>query len=223
MVLVGMFLFLRSPYFDVSEFLVSGIANVTREDVLARVSQIPKNIFAFDLDLAKRHIEASPWVQKATCSRRLPNTIVVAVTERVPLFFAPTDNGTWLVDDKGRVLGEDDGKWLSLVALTGIIGQASPGQFLDAGEYGWAFKVLACLGDISRERLTEINVQDRECTLILDDECKVFVGKESLEAVRLGLLLESILQDIAQEGIMAEHIDLRFDKPVVRYSSKVGR
>ncbi len=221
-VLVGMFLFLRSPYFDVTEFLISGITNVTQEDVLARVSQIQKNIFAFDLKLAERHIEASPWVQKATCTRKFPDTVVIAVTERTPLFFAPMENGTWLLDGKGRVLGEDDGKWRGLVALTGVVGQASSGQFLDSSQYGWAFKISASLGDMSRERLAEINVQDRECTLILDDECKVYMGKESLEPARLGLLLESILEDIAEEGIMAEHIDLRFDKPVVRYSSKAG-
>lgn len=220
--LVAAFLFLRSEYFTVSNYVITDINTVTRDDIVARCSQLEHNLFAFDVDKAKMLIEASPWVQSASISRRLPDTIVISIVERVPVAFVPMENGTYLVDMEGRILAEDDGKRHGLVALTGVVGQASPGQFLDDTTYGWAFRVLAALGQISRTKLAEIHIQDGECTLILDDECAVLLGKEAPGVSQKTLLLESILQDLSQDGSYAEHIDLRFDKPVVRFPQEVG-
>ncbi len=216
LILVGAFLFLRSAYFNVTQYLVTGSSVVSHEEIVARCSQSAANIFAFDLDKAARLIEASPWVERALVRRRLPGTLLISVQERVPVAFVPMDNGSWLVDGQGRVLEEDDGGWPGLVALTGLSGQASPGQFLEESRYGPSFRVLADLGPLSRDKLTEIHVQEGETTLILDDECKVFLGRETPEISQKAVLLESILMDLAQEGSIAEHVDLRFDKPAVK-------
>ncbi len=221
-VLVGAFLFLRSEYFAVSNYVITGTSAVTREDIVARCSQLAPNVFAFDLDKAKMLIQASPWVQSVVCSRKLPDTVLISIVERTPVVFVPMENGTWLSDPQGRILAEDDGKWPGLIALTGVSGQASSGQFLDDAEYGWAFRVLAALGQVSRTKVTEIHVQDGECTLILDDECRVLMGKEAPGVSQKSLLLESILQDLSQDGSLVEHVDLRFDKPVVKFSSEAG-
>jgi cell division protein FtsQ len=216
LVLVGAFLFLRSPFFHISEFVVQGNSIVPEGEIVARCGQNAANIFAFDVDKASELVESSPWIENARCQRKLPDTVIVTVTERTPVAFAPVGESNYLVDKHGRVLDEDDGSRDGLVALTGVLGPVSPGYFLDDAAYGWGLRVLLALGDISRPKVTEINVQGSDCTLILDDGCKVLMGSEDSLAHERVSLLEAILADLAKEGTLARQIDLRFDKPTVR-------
>lgn len=212
----GAFLFLRSPYFHIKEFQVEGLERVTRDEVLSRCGQAALSIFAFDPVKAESLIESSPWIEKATVDRRLPATIVIEVTERVPVAFMPVGDDLWLVDTEGRVLAKDDGTWTGLVAITGSTVEAAPGQFLDKDTYGWGLKALAALGPLARARLTEISVQAGEASLILDDGCRVLIGKETGDVARKAATLDSVLEDLASEGRIAEHIDMRFDKVAIK-------
>jgi len=216
LVLVGAFLFLRSPFFDIREFYVEGNHVVPEEEIVARCGQNAANIFAFDLDKASALIESSPWIERAWCRRKLPDTILITVTERVPVAFVPTGEASYLVDKQGRVLGEDDGSREGLVALTGPMDPVSPGYFLDDATYGWGLRVLSMLGELARSKVTEINVQGGACTLILDDGCRVLMGEEDSKSRERVSLLESILADLGKEGILAKQIDLRFEKPTIR-------
>ncbi|MGE5578533.1 MAG: cell division protein FtsQ/DivIB [Bacillota bacterium] len=212
----GAFFFLRSSYFNVQEFVVHGANRVPTEDIVARAGQSDSNIFAFDLDKAQTLIETSPWIETASARRQLPRTIILTVVEREPVAFTPVGDAIWLVDKTGRVLGEDDGSWEGLVALTGPMQTVTPGEFLDPQSYGWGLRVLACLGPVSREKLTEISIQNDEAALILDDGCEVLLGKERSDPAARASMLESILLELKREGRIAERIDLRFDRPAVK-------
>ncbi len=221
----GAFFFLRSSYFDVREFVVTGNSRVSREEIVARAGQTAASIFAFDLDKASRLIETSPWIETAAAARQLPDTIVLTVVEREPVAFTPVGDVMWLVDREGRILGEDNGTWHDLVALTGPMEAVSPGQFLDQSTYGWGLRVFSCLGSLSKEKLTEISVHDGETALILDDGCEVLMGKERNDPPARTAMLESILEGLKAEGRIAERIDLRFDRPAVKeqFKSTEGR
>ncbi len=216
----GAFLFLRSSYFDVREFVVLGNERVSYEEIVARAGQSASNVFAFDLDKAVSLIETSPWIESATAERKLPDAIVLTVTERVPIAFTPVGGDMWLVDKSGRVLGLDDGSWNGLVALTGPAQSVIPGEFLDGQSYGWGLRLYSALGAISLDKLTEISVQDDEIALILDDGCEVLMGKERNDLSSITSILESILSGLVEEGRIAERIDLRFDKPAVKEQFK---
>ncbi len=218
----GAFLFLRSPYFSVKEFVVTGNSVIDTEEILARCGQTHPNIFAFNVDKANELIEGHPWIGKAACKRRLPDTILICVTERFPVAFAPIEGVMWLIDSEGRILGEDLGVGDGLIGLTGIEGQAIPGQFIQ-DKYRWGLRVLSILGPLSRQKLIEINVQEGDCTLILDDGCVVLFGAESGDSEKKVALLDSILTDLESEGSMAERIDLRYDKQAIKLRfSKAG-
>lgn len=89
-------------------------------------------------------------------------------------------------------------------------------MFLERESYGWGLRVLSTLGPLSRKKLTEVSVQDSEAALILDDGCRVLMGKERNDPENLSSLLESILEELAKGGRIAERIDLRYEKPAVK-------
>ncbi len=213
--LVGVFLFLRSPYFSVKHYVISGANRVSHAEIIARCSQKSANIFDFDLDKAQRTVKSSPWIAEAHCTRVLPDTIAIEIVERIPIVFAPVGNKMWLIDGQGRVLQEDDGISNDLIAFTGIEGVLAAGQIIET-QYSWGLEVFMQLGPKSKHKLIEINMENEECILIFEDGCKVFIGKEKTGLGEQIILLESIITELDEDGSHAEYIDLRFDKHAVK-------
>lgn len=213
--LTSVFLFLRSPFFSVRNYVINGADKVPHGEIIARCSQKSASIFDLDLDKIEKAIQSSPWIKEVRCTKRFPDTIVIDVTERTPVVFAPVAGKIWLIDGEGRVLQEDDGVFGDLIALTGVQGVLSPGQFLGP-EYEWGLKIVTGLGPLSRNKVIELNVEQGECTLILDDGCIVFMGGYETDCEFRLDLLESILTELEQQGQLAEYVDLRFDKHAVK-------
>lgn len=65
-------------------------------------------LLAFSLSAARRRIEAIQWVQQATVERRLPDTVVVRLTERRPFAVWQRDGRFELVDRAGDVVTDSD-------------------------------------------------------------------------------------------------------------------
>ena len=106
--LTSIFLFLRSPFFSVRNYVINGANRVPHEEIIARCSQKSANAFDLDLDKMEKAIQSSPWIKEVRCVRKFPDTIVIDVVERKPVVFAPVGGKIWLVDDEGQVLQEDD-------------------------------------------------------------------------------------------------------------------
>lgn len=202
--------------FSVKNYIVTGAERVPYDEIVARSTQRSSNIFDLKLDKIQKAIETSPWIEEARCTRRFPNTLEITVIERKPVVFAPVGEKIWLIDKEGRVLQEDDGISEGLIALTGVSQLVAPGQFLDQAQYGCALTIIAQLGPVAQRRVIEVNVEHGECTLILDDGCKVFIGEEQPGSETGLAVLESILAELEEEAKIAEYIDLRFDKQAVK-------
>jgi cell division protein FtsQ len=74
---------LTSGRFAVTEVDVVGGERRAPDAVVAESGiAVGSNIFALDLDTARAHILADPWIAQATLARRLPGTILVQIEER---------------------------------------------------------------------------------------------------------------------------------------------
>lgn len=76
---------MTSPRFSLEQVVVTGQKTRTKDGLLERAHvTMGQNVFSIDLDVAKNRMLEDPYVKSVTLARRLPDTILVDIDERVP-------------------------------------------------------------------------------------------------------------------------------------------
>ena len=118
----------------VGDIVIEGRAN-TPEPILRAALGVSKGdpIVGFSLDQARARIEKLTWVAHATVERRLPGTIVVALTERRPFAVWQNNLKDMLIDRDGQqVSNEDVSKYQNLPLIVGPGAPEAARVLLDA-------------------------------------------------------------------------------------------
>lgn len=166
---------------------------------------------SFDLDAARRRLEALPWVDTAKVQRLLPDAVVVEIVERTPAVLWRGQDRDVLVDGRGRELttvarGTDTG--LPVVTGDGA-GQAAP----------TLLTLLRHQAELAR-RVTEMRrVEGRRWTLQLDSGTLVHLPGDGTAAAVAWLDAQ------ASGGLLdmgLDVIDLRVAGQLVVRSSRAG-
>ncbi len=99
---------LYSPLLRVRDVIVVGNAHTPGAQVLAAAGLLPQDPATPMVDVGpprgRRAVESLPWVGAVTFARRWPWTVVITVTERLPVALLVTDKTVDVVDVTGRVL-----------------------------------------------------------------------------------------------------------------------
>ncbi|NTU76299.1 MAG: FtsQ-type POTRA domain-containing protein [Alphaproteobacteria bacterium] len=91
--------------FAVRDVIVEGRLHTEKDELFAALgTEANAPILAFDPDEAREKISQLPWVAAVTIERRLPDTILVRLTERQPLARWQHNNKTVVIDATGAVL-----------------------------------------------------------------------------------------------------------------------
>lgn len=100
---------------------VRGRDKTDAEALLAAIGQKPGTpIVTFDVDAARERIEQLSWVRDAIVERRLPNRLIVSITERQPVALWQTDTGHVVIDADGAQLQNYElGDYLDLPVVVG--------------------------------------------------------------------------------------------------------
>jgi cell division protein FtsQ len=107
--------------FKVKDILVTGRVQTPAAELLARLS-IKKDMPVFGVDIAgaQKSLTAISWVKDVSISRRLPDTIVVALQERIPAALWQYQKKISLIDQEGVVLSFSGlGAWQQLPLVVG--------------------------------------------------------------------------------------------------------
>jgi len=138
----------RSPLLDLDNVRVVGAVHISADEVRS-VSGVRRGGALTDIDAAAvaRAVEAIPWVQQATVTRRWPSTLSIRLTERSPVAAMTADAGMTpdagttgagtanagafaLVDRSGRVVDRVAVVPAGMVTLAGLALAGNPGTQL---------------------------------------------------------------------------------------------
>jgi cell division protein FtsQ len=192
----------------VREIRIEGRTETSLAEVLAAVEiQRGAPILAFDPSAARTEIEKLPWVARASVERRLPDTIVVRLGERVPLALWQHRGVIAVIDRQGEeIRGAEAGRFAHLPLVVGA----------DASKHAAALvALLATEPDIEKRVAAAVRVGGRRWTLRLDDRIDVHLPEENL-----GAAWTRLAELIRAEGLMDRNVtvvDLRLpDRLILR-------
>ena len=164
----------------------------TNEIVAALAVPIGTPIMRFSPAAAETRVEQLPFVETASVSRRLPGTVVVAVTERKP-YAVWQDGGRFvLIDRTGKVVedqglnGKDAEAFARLPLVVGHGAPAGAGALIDT---------LDGVPAVRSHVVAMVRVGDRRWNLDLKNGCQVLLPEaEEAPAVARLASLESKFQ-----------------------------
>ncbi len=89
----------------IAEVKITGQSETSEVAVLDRldIKQDP-SLLTYDVDAARARIELLPWVDHATLKKLFPNTLEVAIVERVPFAIWQHGSALSLIDGAGKVI-----------------------------------------------------------------------------------------------------------------------
>jgi cell division protein FtsQ len=121
---------MTSPRFSLEHVEMSGhrggaaeqVVETRKDALLARAGIVMgENVFSIDLDAARRKMLGDPYVKNATLARRLPDSIVVSIEERVPAATVALGSETFLVTRDGEAFKRlEVGDPADLPVITGL-------------------------------------------------------------------------------------------------------
>lgn len=192
----------------VVDIKIEGRANTPEPFVRAALGvAIGDPIIGFSLEQARVRIEKLTWVASAAVERRLPGTIVIALTERRPFAVWQYQGKDVLIDRDGTpVLDEDLTKYRQLPLIVGAGAPEAARKLLDA---------LTERPTIQEHVLAAMRIGERRWNLRLKNHADVLLPEgHEIEALDRLKLLQ---QDTALLDRPLAAIDLRLpDKLVLR-------
>ena len=112
-----------SVFFRVSKITVDGNGYYTEKQIV-EASGIEKgdNLFFVNrFTAASRIFGKLPYVQEVTISRKLPNKVIIEITESQELAYVPVGDAYWAIDSNCKVLEKVDSKTAKdLIRIDGI-------------------------------------------------------------------------------------------------------
>jgi len=103
---------------------VEGASDLARADILkAAGAEAGQPMIGMDLDALRQRVEQVGWVKEARIVRLLPDTLVIAVTERRQLAVWQNGGRAVVIDDQGRVIPEAEPRQFPQLPL--IVGEGA--------------------------------------------------------------------------------------------------
>jgi cell division protein FtsQ len=156
---------IRSPLLDVDHVRAAGGEHTSAAAIRATAGiGRGQEMVGVDTGAAERRIEALPWVDEATVTRRWPGTVEVRVTERTATAAVRVTDTRWAqVDETGRVLAVREAPAAGMPAVRGVAGRIVEGEPLPRGA-DEALRVLDAVTGVLPEAVTEVGT-DLDVTL----------------------------------------------------------
>lgn len=192
-----------SPVFNIKDIKVTGNSKVKKESVLS-VCGIKENlnIFKINIKQSKTLIRAIPYVDEVHIYRKLPGSVTVSVTERIPTCCIKNGTGYTLIDSKGRFLEtvqENSDKLPNIVGVDekiikvgNTLGDKYQKNISALDELVNEFKNLGIY-----DRVSEINIEKADnLTFVFDGNKKIIMGERFRTDYKL-MLLKATIEEIA--------------------------
>ncbi len=211
----------RSDYFKVSNLVCqrNGLPCTDKEKVLF-FQVLGKNIFTLDSKKIAEDIKAENFlIKEVEIEKKLLNKVVVRLEIYQPFAYLSPDEEKWFILSESGYLMEEKQEAkenLPKIIIKNLAADLKVGEKLDQKEILSALEIIGLTKDNSIQLQKIMLDREKVITLALNEDILASFSAQK----NIGLQVDSLLFILRQskiEGSLPRFIDLRFDKPVVRF------
>lgn len=213
-IVTGLWIYRRTQSdvrFAVKAVEVAGIVHTPRADVDRLTARYAgANLFRLDIAEVQRDFASISWISRIDIEKKLPDTLRIRVTERVPVALAQAGSGLRYVDETGA----------AFAALSPAVGNADLPLITGAGA-GDLTRCVELLAEVKKNdaelyaRVSEIRPLPRDGFALFDREIGAFIYVTRAELSRKWRTLHAIVRAEGLGGGAVAYADLRFDNRIV--------
>jgi cell division protein FtsQ len=187
----------QAPLFTVDTVKITGTSHLTNAEVRA-LANVPADATLLRLPkaLIVQRVESSPWVSSVVLKRSFPHSILLEITERMPVAMADAGaRGEWLVTADGWWVAKRAKEPTGTLAAIKDVPGLAPAAGVKSGspQLANALAVVAGLSPELRKQLKFVSAETVEKTkLVLKNDIQVFIGS-SEEIAKKDLIARAIL------------------------------
>lgn len=189
----------NSNYFPIKQVKIEGSLAYSDSIQLEKIAQkyIRGNIFQADLNGAQTAFEAMPWIDTATVSRRLPDTVEIKLIEHQPVARWKDDR---LVDSNGKLFKAKSEEGYPVF-------EGEPGTEKNMVEHYQLFRGQLVPLNLKIEKL--VYTPRSAWSVVLDNGISVHLGREN-EKERLTHFTEVWRGMLKPQQEILEYVDMRY-------------
>jgi cell division septal protein FtsQ len=206
---------LTSPALQVKRVEVTGVAPLSAEErrIAKEAAKIAPgtNLLLAPTQRIARSLRQQPWTDAVSISRRLPDTLEVRLTPRVPAVTLETADGRrWEVDSHGQVIRADRAVLQLPVIQMATLESTLPGHQVDHPVLQSALDIVARCAGANPLPLTKIEIdQNEELCLNMQGDVLIRLGRTEELNGKIELVRRIYTQDRAI-GERVAAMDLRY-------------
>ncbi|MGL4451468.1 MAG: cell division protein FtsQ/DivIB [Sarcina sp.] len=230
------FLF-KAQMFAIKDFTVVGNKMVKKEGVLNKKITNGKNIFLLDTNEIENEVLKNPYIHTAEVSRKLPNQILIKITERKMFYKIKFEEDIYILNNGLYIMDiVKDDKDLALVELKGIkIESKKIGERITMNEKlaEIAIEIAQNLIDKNKESIfTLVDLTDIGDVSIYKDKIEIILGEVSnldekykqamdiLNSKAIKFKAGYIDISVPSQPVIKESIEEKIDEPKEKISSE---
>lgn len=208
----------ETPLFAVRELEISGAPPAVRTEVeKAAERYVGESLVELDGDELLRRLAALPTVRSLRYDRAFPHTLRLMVAPEVPAAIVRTGSDSWLVSERGRVIGlleQGVGDRLSAIWLGGRVALAVGGVLRDR-QARLALGALVQVPEDFPVSIRSARARAGEITLVTGSGAELRLGDRSALPLKLAVAARVLRRLTAAERATLAYLDLTVpDHPV---------
>ncbi len=194
-------------FMQISDIYISGNKNISDEQIISQMANpIGENILTYNIADSEERISSIDTVDGVEIKKVFPNLLSIEVDESYPLFYQEEKDKTYYIDNKAKIVENSQENNDVLIKIRGAKLRNITGENFTSSEASLNF--VKAIQEFSYiDKVKEIDLENKAEIGIMLNDIDVKFGDLNNISDKLKLL-DKILNDIDQKGVLAVQIDL---------------
>lgn len=215
------FLIFLFDFFTLKEIKVITINQEKKQNILG-INEIKKQLIFFidEKEIEKKILKKNPFIKEVKIIKKYPNILIIEIIEDKPIALLSTNGGYFYINNQGKIIYKTKNLNEEKLPLINFYQKFNfkdyyPGRKIDFKEINFSLFILEKMNEY-KIKVNTLDIESVGVIVFYLEDKKIFFDVDK-NFYSQWSIFEKIFREFKIKGIDYKEIDLRFDKPIVRF------